>query len=467
MTVRVGIEQVLRWTGGWLRSGDPGRTCEGVSIDTRTLAGGELFVAIRGPNHDGHRFLAEAVARGAGALLSEPKRAECAATGDVPVVEVEDTTRGLGALARGHRAAFQGPVVAITGSNGKTTTKEMCAAILAAQHPCLKNEGNLNNLYGLPLTLLQRIERHHSVVVELGTNHPGEIATLAAIACPTVGVLTNVGTAHVEYLGSREGIAQEKGALLEALPADGAAVLNADDPLVLDQAPRSAARVVTFGLGPEADVRAESVTTLGGRGFAFDLIAPQGRRSVQVAGLGTVTVTNALAASAAALAAGASLADVAAGLARYRPMGGRMERVALARNVIVIDDSYNANPQSMECSLRSLAELKGTSRAIAVLGDMGELGAVAPRAHRDTGRLVATLGVDFLFALGEYAGETARGAVEAGMEPDRVHASKDQAETAARVLEVLRGNDWVLVKGSRSMRMERIVQAIANADGTA
>jgi UDP-N-acetylmuramoyl-tripeptide--D-alanyl-D-alanine ligase len=467
MTARIGVEQVLRWTGGRLRSGNPGQTCEGVSIDTRTLAAGELFVAIRGPNHDGHRFLAEAVARGAGALLSEPNRAEDAATGDVAVVEVEDTTRGLGALARGHRAAFQGAVVAITGSNGKTTTKEMCAAILAAQHLCLKNEGNLNNLYGLPLTLLRRTERHHSVVVELGTNHPGEIATLAAIACPTVGVVTNVGTAHIEYLGSREGIAEEKGALLEALPAEGAAVLNADDPLVLKQARRSAARIVTFGSGPEANVRAESVTTLGNRGFAFDLITPQGRRAVQVAGLGTVTVANALAASTAALAAGASLAEVAAGLARYRPMGRRMERVALPRNVIVIDDSYNANPQSMECSLRSLAELKGNSRGIAVLGDMGELGAVARRAHRETGRLVATLGVEFLFALGEYAGETARGAIEAGMAPDRVHASKDQAETAARVLEVLRGNDWVLVKGSRSMRMERIVQTIANAEGTA
>lgn len=456
------LRDVAAWTGGEPIAGPPGARFTGVSIDTRTLRPGELFVAIRGPNRDAHAFLEEAVARGAAGLVVERGRGELP-TG-VPVVAVEDTTRALGALAAGHRARFRGVVVGITGSNGKTTTKEMCAAILGARAACLKTEGNLNNLYGLPLTLLRLEERHRTAVVELGMNQPGEIAALAAIARPTVGVVTNVGTAHIEHLGSQEAIAREKGSLLEALPADGVAVLNADDPRVLAQRARTAARALTFGTGPDADVRAHKVVSLGERGFSFELVTPSGACPVQVAGLGAVTVSNALAAAAAALAAGASLKEIAEGLAHFRPVGGRMERVALPRNVIVINDTYNANPQSMASALRSLAELKGQSRGIAVLGDMAELGEEAARAHRATGRLVAELGLDFLFAVGELAGEVARGALESGMRPDRVHAGRDVAETAARVLEILRGNDWVLVKGSRTMRMERIVSAIAEAE---
>lgn len=457
------MQDVLCWTGGALRSGRPESKFKGVSIDTRTLRAGELFVAIRGPHHDAHGFLAQAVSRGAVGLLVEAGRV--GGVDSIPVVEVGDTTRGLGALARGHRSSFQGPLVAITGSNGKTTTKEMCAAILATRAPCLKNEGNLNNLYGLPLTLLSRSERHRSAVVELGTNQPGEIARLAEIARPTVGVLTNVGTAHIEFLGSRENIAREKGALLESLPEDGVAVLNADDPLVMGQAHRTRARILTFGTDAQADVRAENVTALADRGFAFELVAPAEKRSVQVAGIGAVTVSNALAAATAALAAGASLPEIAAGIGQFRPVRGRMEPLTLPRNVIVINDTYNANPQSMESALRSLAELKGESRGLAILGDMGELGAEAPRAHRAAGRLVAELGLDFLFALGTFANETARGAMEGGMASERVHAGKDPAETTTRVREILQGNDWVLVKGSRSMRMERIVEAISNAEG--
>jgi UDP-N-acetylmuramyl pentapeptide synthase len=219
--------------------------------------------------------------------------------------------------------------------------------------------------------------------------------------------------------------------------------------------------VVTFGRGADAGVRAESVVALGERGFAFELVAPEGRAPVQVAGLGLHTVANALAAAAAALAAGASPADVRAGLAEFRPVGGRMERLALPRNIIVINDTYNANPQSVEMALRSLAELKGRSRGVAVLGDMGELGAGATQAHVAVGRLAAELGIDFLFALGAHAPSLAKGALEAGMDPARVRVARDHAEASAEVGLLLQKDDWVLVKGSRSMRMERVVESLA------
>jgi UDP-N-acetylmuramoyl-tripeptide--D-alanyl-D-alanine ligase len=454
----------VAWSGGALLQGSPDAAFEGVCIDTRTLHPGRLFVAIRGPRHDAHAFLADALAAGAAGLVVERGRPLPGETGGIPVVAVEDTTRALGALAHGHRASFDGPLIAITGSNGKTTTKEMCASILGTLSPCLSTRGNLNNEYGLPLTLLERDAVHRSVVVELGMNHRGEIAGLAAIARPTIGVLTNVGTAHIENLGSREEIAREKGDLLAALPAAGVAVVNGDDPLALGQASRTEARRIRFGIGAEAEVRAERVTPLGERGYAFDLLADGRREAVHVAGLGEATVANALAAAAAALAAGCSLVEAAQGLAAYRPVSGRMEPLALPRNIIVINDTYNANPQSMEVALRSLARLRGTSRGVAVLGDMGELGATADDAHRSAGRLVAELGIDFLFALGARAEQTARGALEGGMDPGRVHVGKDHTELGASLRRVLRGNDWVLVKGSRAMRMERVVEALAREE---
>ncbi|HET6303760.1 MAG TPA: UDP-N-acetylmuramoyl-tripeptide--D-alanyl-D-alanine ligase [Myxococcota bacterium] len=451
----------VRWSGGRLLQGAPEAELGGVSIDTRSLTAGQLFVAIRGPSHDAHGFLDAALARGAAGLVVERGRALPAGLdAALPVVEVDDTTRALGALAAGHRAGFDGPVVAITGSNGKTTTKEMCAAILSVSRPCLRTRGNLNNQFGLPLTLLERGSEHRALVVEIGMNHRGEIAPLAAIARPSVAVVTNVGTAHLEHLGSREEIAREKGDLVAGLEPGGVAVLPADDALALAQGRRAPGRVVTFGRSPRADVRAEGVAALGDRGFAFELAAPEGRAPVHVAGLGEHTVLNALAAAGAALAAGAPLDDVPAGLGSFRPVGGRMERLALPRNVILVNDTYNANPQSVEVALRSLAELKGSSRAIAVLGDMAELGAAAAQAHQAVGRLVAGLGIDWLFVLGPHAPELAKGALEAGMDPARVHVGRDHDETGAEVERILQGDDWVLVKGSRSMRMERVVESL-------
>ncbi len=472
MSASLAIRDVATWTGGAIVAGPGTGTCSGVTIDSRTVAAGVLFVAIRGPRHDAHDFLASAARDGASALLVE--REAFARRGDagelpptVTVIAVDDTTRALSALAAGHRRRFAGPLVAITGSNGKTTTKEMCAAILSMRAPCLKTEGNLNNQFGVPLTLLRLDSDHRAAVVEIGMNHAGEIAPLAAVAAPTIGLLTNVGTAHIEYLGSQDAIATEKGALFEALGPQAIAVANIDDARVVTQLTRTRAQQLGFGRGAKADVRAEAETPLPDGGVAFDLVTPSGRAPIRVHAVGTVLVINALAAAAGALAAGASLEAIVAGLGNYRAPAGRMERISLPDGVVVLNDSYNANPQSMEVALRSLAELKGARRGLAVLGDMGELGPIACEAHRATGQLAAGLGIELLFALGEFADEVVAGALAAGLRPECITASRDAAELIPRLRATLRADDWVLIKGSRSMRMERIVQALAQPEGTA
>ncbi len=464
MTLTFSIGDALRWTEGTLLGGDEATTVAGVSIDSRTIERGALFHAIAGPSHDGHDHLEAAVDRGAAALLVERGRTLPTALA-VPVIAVEDTTRALGALAAGHRSGFHGPVIAITGSNGKTTTKEMCAAILSVSAPCHRTPGNLNNQYGLPLTLLGRSEADRSLVVELGMNHRGEITQLVEIARPTVGVITNVGTAHIEFLGSREEIALEKGDLVAHLPADGTAVLNADDPHVMAQRSRTSARVISFGTAINADVRGGDIEWIDDRGYRLELETPTESGTIEVQGLGPTTVINALAAAAAALAAGASVADITKGLADYQGIKGRLERRELSGGITLIDDTYNANPQSMDAALRLLAEIKGDHRAVAILGDMGELGDTAEDAHREVGRLAASLGIDFLIALGERAQTIAAGATHSGMNTAHIIVASDHGDASERACAFLEARDTALVKGSRSMRMERVVEAIVSEKG--
>ena len=468
---RFTVGEALRWCGGSLRSGDAAGRCTGVSIDSRTVAPGALFVAVRGEHHDAHAFLPDVIAAGAAAVVVEKGRTRDGLGGggelaeaDCAVIEVADTTQALGLLGAGRRAAFDGPVVAITGSNGKTSTKEFTAGALAEEFRCLKTAGNLNNQYGLPLTLLE-LEAHHEVaVVELGTNHPGEIAALAEIARPTIGVVTNIGTAHIEFLGSREGIAAEKGALFEALPPAGFAIANAEDERVLAQTRRTRAPVWRFGRVPAAEVRAERVRSAGLAGYEFDLVTPRGRAPVSIASLAAVHVLNALAGAAAALCAGASVEAVARGLGAASRVSGRLEPVALPMGAWVLNDSYNANPQSMRAALDALAALRGRDRAFAVLGDMGELGQTAVPAHREVGRYAAETGVAAVFALGDFADAYAAGAREAGLDASVIHCVPDHAAAADALRDLLRPGDWVLLKGSRSMRMERVLAALRGAE---
>jgi UDP-N-acetylmuramoyl-tripeptide--D-alanyl-D-alanine ligase len=467
MSVPFRVEQACTWTGATRLRGCAERSFDAVSIDTRTLSDGALFVAISGENHDAHDFLDRAVAAGASGLMIEAGRLlPTELPEDLTVLGVDDTTTALGALARGHRGLFTGPLVAITGSNGKTSTKEMCAAILGVSGACHKNLGNLNNEFGLPLTLLAREPEHERVVVELGMNHRGEIARLAAITEPTVGVITNVGTAHIEFLGSQQEIAAEKGDLLAALGADAVAVSNGDDVLARAQLERGPARRLLFGFGEHCQVRAVGARPEGGV-YHFELRTPEGFCDVAVSGLAETAVLNALAASAAALAAGIPLDEIKTGLARYRSVPGRLEPIARGSRGLVINDTYNANPQSLEVALRILARLSKDEgqgrRGIAVIGDMGELGDATEEAHRDAGRLAASLDIDRLYAVGSHAGLVAEGALAGGMPAARVESDESWETIGERVLAELRQDDQVLVKGSRAMRMERIVDLLTRS----
>lgn len=462
MSAPFSAAETVAWTGGRLASGASTEQFNGAGIDTRTIEPGRLFIAIRGERHDGHSFVDPALERGAGGLVVEESwLSQQASLPSTCIIGVADSTTALGALAKGHRNNFEGPVIAVTGSNGKTTTKELIHAILSTSGPCLKNPGNLNNEFGLPLSLLGRNDEDRKAVVELGMNHRGEIARLAAIADPDIGVITNIGTAHIEFLGSQEEIAKEKGDLLAGLRPEGIAIVNHDDALAMTQASRAPGSIRTFGRDPGADVGAEDVKAEPEGHHSFRLVAPEGSTQVCVRGLGETTVINSLAASAAALAAGTKLHEVTEGLANFRGVQGRMASLRLAGGGHLIDDTYNANPQSMRNALESLISLEGDGQTIAVLGEMGELGAGSRAAHREIGRLASELGIDRLFAMGENAQWIADGAMEAGMSEEVVLVGTDHEQMTQSIRRFMKTGDRVLVKGSRAMRMERIVESLA------
>jgi len=418
----------------------------GVSTDTRALAKGDLFVALTGPHFDGHHFLSEAIAAGAaGALLGRTLDTP------LPYVQVADTRRALGRFAAYWRRQFRIPVVGVTGSNGKTTVKEMIAAILARTGPGCVTRGNLNNDIGVPLTLLRLRASDKYAVIEMGMNHRGEIEYLTGLARPTVAVITNAAEAHLAGLGSVADVARAKGEIFSGLAADGTAVINADDAFcALWRELAASRRIVTFGLEQPADIRADYRPA--GPGCALHLQTPHGAIDAQLPLLGRHNVLNALAATGAALAAGAAPADVPDGLARLRPVSGRLEVKPGVSGARVIDDTYNANPASVAAALEVLREFPG-ERTL-VLGDMGELGPGAADSHRRVGELARRLGVQRLFALGPLT----RHAVEA-FGKHALHFDSPE-ELADALLDCLHGEMTVLVKGSRLMRMERVVAAI-------
>lgn len=427
------------------------RSFMGVSTDTRTLEAGQLFFALVGPRFDGHNFLARANDRGAaGAVVS---RAECDA---FPCVRVPDTLRGLGELAQDWRRRFDLPVVGVTGSAGKTTVKEMIAAILGQIGPLLVTRGNLNNEIGVPLTLFQLAGRHRVAVIEMGANHPGEIARLSRMARPDIGIITLAGAAHLEGFRTIEGVARAKGELFSALPEDGVAVINADDCYAsLWQEIAGSRRVITFGLGPGADFSARDIRLQADDGarVEFRLITPLGETPISIHLAGRHNVINALGAAAAASAAGADLARIRSGLASTPGVKGRMQLAAGTGGCRIIDDTYNANPGSVRAALDFLTGLEG--RSWAVLGHMGELGAQAARLHAEIGKYARSIGVERLFAIGPLSTETAAG-FGAGAEE-----FADLETLIGTVRPLLHSDVNLLVKGSRSMGMERVVAALA------
>lgn len=445
---------IVEITGGRMTPAGTKGSVSGISTDSRTIRPGELFVPLRGPNFDGHDFLARALRNGAAACLSE----EVIAGFPIPVIQVADTLKALGDLGQAARRRFDGPLVAITGSSGKTTSKEMLAGILGLTGPGLKTQGNYNNLIGLPLTLFQLQPECRWAVLEMGMSARGEIARLAEIGQPNVGIITNVGEAHLETLHGLDGVARAKGELFAALGPGCTAVINADDQRVAAIPVANGVTRLLYGLAPEAAVWAENLRGKGSQ-VGFDLVVGGERRPVTLQVAGKFNVSNALAAAAAALALEVPLATIVKGLERFRPVSGRMETVQLENGVTLIEDTYNANPLSMAAALRTLVEMNGGSRCIAVLGDMLELGETATDLHRQIGTVAAGC-ADLLLVLGEHAEAVAAGAREAGLAEDRVRVLAGYEQAVELLQELLQPGDRVLVKGSRGMRMERISSAL-------
>jgi UDP-N-acetylmuramoyl-tripeptide--D-alanyl-D-alanine ligase len=446
------LAEVAELTGGALSGPADARVTGKVTLDSRTVAPGDLFVAVAGERVDGHDFFGAAAAAGAVAALgTRPDDA-------LPTVVVDDPVVALGRLAAGVHARLTAGglrTIGITGSSGKTSTKDLLGQVLAAAGPTVSPPGSYNNDIGLPLTVLSADEASRFLVLEMGSRGPGHIARLCAIAGPQVGVVLNVGSAHLGEFGSPDGVAQAKGELVEALPEDGTAVLNAEDPRVLGMASRTRARVVTTGQGPDADVRGTG-DALDEQGRAtFDLWVGEETHPVHLQVVGRHQVANALSAAGAALAVGMEPADVAAALSSATARSRwRMEVDRRADGVTVVNDAYNANPESMRAALAALTGLPATRR-IAVLGAMGELGHDAPAEHERLGRDAAAAGVDLIVAVGPDAVGITEGAAAAGRRAgeESVHVP-DRAAARELLSEVLRPGDVVLVKASRSYGLE-------------
>ena len=469
--IRLTAAWVAAAAAGTIVAGDKAREFHGVSIDTRTIAAGELFIAIRGERFDGADFAAGAIDAGAAGVIVPPSAtalAERAAkafaersSGDRPVViEVDDTTVALQAIAHAVRRESGTKVVAITGSAGKTTTKEVTSEFLESRYRVVRNRGNFNNHIGLPLSLIDLRQQPEIAVVELGMNHAGEISTLVRVAEPDIRVWTNVGEAHLGFFASVEAIADAKAEIFEGATPSTVLVANADDPLIRARLPRFAGRVLRFGIEREAEVRATSVVDRGIEGTSAQVATPRGVVDITTPLVGRGNLANVLAATAVALECEVPLATIAERAAKLRPASHRGEIARLAGGVTVIDDSYNANPTAMKRALDVLASADA-SRRIAVLGEMLELGDRAPDLHADVGRFVATRRVDLLFAVGAApAAALAGAAIEAGMSHDRVRHLATSDAAADAVAAVVQRGDVVLVKGSRGVKTDRVVDRL-------
>ncbi len=459
------VADLLAATGGELLCGDRNRVFAGISIDSRRLAADDLFVAIRGQTHDGHDFLPDAVTVGIQGVIVQ--RSEVASLGlddlkkrGLVIIAVKDTIRCLGDLAHYNRNRAGISVVAVTGSNGKTSTKDMTAAILSRRFRTLSTSGNLNNEIGMPLTLLKLEPGQQWAVLELGMNHPGEIRRLAEICQPDIGIITNIGPAHLEGLGSIDGVMQAKGELLEKIKAKGTAVLNADDPKVQQLARTTRLAVLSFGLSSAASVRADSIE-ITPKALHFRLVLPAEKIDITLSAAGRFMVYNALAAAAAGTVLRFSAADIKTGLENFKAVDGRMNIIQTRKQIAIIDDTYNANPVSMRAAIVALDEFKKDGRSILILGDMRELGDQAEALHREIGTLAAQHHVVRMYLTGEYAEAVRAGAMEKGLNADSIFIGSH-----AEILDDLPGRlaegDWVLVKGSRAMKMEKIVTGLRN-----
>jgi UDP-N-acetylmuramoyl-tripeptide--D-alanyl-D-alanine ligase len=453
------LDEIVSVTGGRVGGGSYA-VATGISTDTRTLRAGEAFVALRGDRFDGSAFAAEAVRRGASCIVTDLSTPPADLPAGTCVVLVDDAARALSRLAEHVRAASRIPWIATTGSAGKTTTKELIAAVAGRLGAVLKAPASFNNRIGVSLTVLALSDEHVAASVEIGTNSPGEVRPLARLVRPAVAVVTTIGPAHLGRFGSVEAIAREKSEILRAIEPGGLAVLPADSAFVRELRQAWAGRTVTFGLSPAADVRAEAIDVLPDGRVRF--VCGGDEFALQLGGLGNVC--NALAAIAVADELGVEREATARALAEVAPLPlrGRLRRTA---DVSVYEDCYNANPLSFASSLGAWLLVPGPGRRWAVAGDMRELGDESPRLHVELGGRIARSGAHALLAVGEFAAEIARGAAEAGMSEVSIHQVSTAQEAVVRARHIVRAGDCVLVKGSRSVGLERVVDALLGPTG--
>lgn len=465
-------EDVLAATGGTLLKGKIDCRIRRLWTDSRTIRKGDLFVALKGDRFDGHRFVADVLQRGARGVVIEATTRQAkgwqtnsesrAPTQSEPfVVKVKDSLRAYQDLATFHRKRFDIPVIAVTGSNGKTTTKEMVAKALSQRWRLMQTAGNLNNRIGLPQTVLGLTASHQVAVLEFGVDAEGQTTRLAEIAQPTVGLITNVGHDHLEFFGSVEGSARAKAELLAALPNDGAVILNADDPYYHFFRRRARCSVVSFGLRGRADIRGSDIQHHGRRTeFRLQITGRPRTHRLSLRVQGTHNVSNALAAVAVGHVLGLSIAKIATGLSGFRPVAMR-SHVSHWQGLTMIQDCYNANPDSMKAAVTLLKNLGEDKRTIAVLGDMFELGAETRKLHREVGAYVADSRISLLIACGELGKEFSHGAAAQGMNPSRIFEAPHVRDAAKVLRKLAEPGDVVLLKASRGMRMEGVLDKLA------
>jgi UDP-N-acetylmuramoyl-tripeptide--D-alanyl-D-alanine ligase len=462
----ISLNDVLKVTGGRLWNDAPRSQtlAQGISIDSRTMKKGNLFVAIPGERFDGHHFTSEAAKKEAALLILSEEQINRVGKKElqkIPAVVVKDTKKALRDMALWHRNKVEIPTVAVTGTNGKTTTKDMIAEVLSSEFKVLKSIRSYNNLIGVPLTLFELNSDTQVLVLELGMSNPGEIGVLTRIARPSLGVITNIGPAHLESMESLERIARAKFELLENMPPPRTAVLNADDEFLAQRIKEGKEKTVSFGINNEADFRA---TDLAASNEGYVTFKVNGQLDINLGLLGEHNVYNALAAFAVGTLMGAEQARIKQSLERYRPPELRMELIQFD-GIKVINDSYNANPVSMANALRTLKQMKNEGRKIAVLGDMLELGEKTEHYHSELGRAVAESGIDLLLTVGKHSSAIGDGAQGCGMNPEKIIAFDDNQKVSAYLTENLKAGDLVLIKGSRKMKLEEVVMSLKGLHG--
>lgn len=454
------IKEFIAPIKGKLISGNPDAVITGVSTDTREIKNGEVFIALKGDNFDGHKFLSDAVQKGAKCVVIDDDK-NVPKTLNASVIKVRETLTALGDFASFIRHQHEVKIVSITGSMGKTTTKEMTACILETGNETLKNQGNFNNLIGLPLTLLGLRKGHKRAVLEMGMNHFNEIRRLTEISDPDIGLITNVGPVHFEGVGDIYGVARAKTEMIEEMRPEAKVILFGDDKILMEQATRFNRKFTTFGLGPENDVTAEEIDISAVGGLSYRLKYQNNSIPIWLPLSGMHNLINSLAAASVAICLNEEFENIARGLLRFKGVKGRLVSDILPDDVLLLDDTYNSNPSSLKAALLVAKERAGVTRPVIVgLGEMLELGSETERAHIEAGRLVAETGARYFFAIGAHAQFMREGALEAGFPKDRAIIVKSHNDMITGINDVIKNGDLVLLKGSRMMGLEKVVQGL-------